>query len=32
MIEVRFTKSATPSGDAKRALPPVGSTWLGPAK
>jgi hypothetical protein len=27
----RFTKSSVPSGEAKRAVPAVGSTWLGPA-
>ena len=27
----RLTKSSVPSGDAKRAVPAVGSTWLGPA-
>ena len=26
----RVTKSSRPSGDAKRAVPAVGSTWLGP--
>jgi hypothetical protein len=31
MTDVRLMKSPTPSGEAKRALPPVGSTWLGPA-
>src|SRR5687768_12965898 len=31
MKEVRLRKSPTPSGEAKRALPPVGRTWLGPA-
>src|SRR6185312_12329744 len=31
MIDVRLTKSATLSGPEKRALPPVGRTWLGPA-
>ena len=28
---VRVTKSSMPSGEAKRAVPPVGSTWFGPA-
>ena len=28
---VRFRKSSTPSGEKKRAVPPVGNTWLGPA-
>jgi hypothetical protein len=28
---VIFTKSCTVSGDEKRAVPPVGMTWLGPA-
>src|SRR5438093_766012 len=27
----RLTKSSVPSGDAKRAVPAVGRTWLGPA-
>jgi hypothetical protein len=27
-----FWKSYTPSGDEKRAVPLVGSTWLGPAQ
>src|SRR5713226_6536462 len=27
----RLTKSSVPSGDAKRAVPAVGSTWFGPA-
>src|SRR5215831_18774573 len=27
----RFTKSSVPRAEAKRAVPPVGSTWLGPA-
>ena len=31
MIDERFWKSYTPSGDEKRAVPEVGSTWLGPA-
>ena len=31
MMLVRLTKSYTPSGEAYRAVPPVGSTWLGPA-
>ena len=29
---LRFWKSYTPSGDEKRAVPEVGSTWLGPAQ
>ena len=29
---VRFWKSYTPSGEEKRAVPAVGSTWLGPAQ
>jgi hypothetical protein len=29
---VRFRKSSTPSGEKKRAEPPVGSTWFGPAR
>ncbi len=28
---LRRTKSSTPSAEAKRAVPQVGSTWLGPA-
>ena len=32
MIEERFWKSYTPSGDENRAVPDVGSTWLGPAQ
>src|SRR5262245_37776456 len=28
---VILTKSSTLSGEAKRAVPPVGMTWLGPA-
>ena len=28
----RFWKSYTPSGDEKRAVVAVGSTWLGPAQ
>src|SRR5690606_29541133 len=32
MIEERFWKSYTPSGDEKRAVPEVGSTWFGPAQ
>lgn len=28
----RLTKSYTPSGEEKRAVPEVGSTWLGPAQ
>ena len=32
MIDVRFWKSYTPKGDEKRAVPAVGSTWLGPAQ
>ncbi len=32
MIDERFWKSYTPSGDEKRAVPEVGSTWLGPAQ
>src|SRR5262245_4597985 len=31
MTLARFTKSSTPSGEEKRAVPAVGSTWLGPA-
>jgi hypothetical protein len=30
--ELRFWKSATPSGEEKRAVPEVGNTWLGPAQ
>ena len=29
---VRFWKSYTPSGEEKRAVPEVGSTWFGPAQ
>ena len=29
---LRFWKSYTPSGDEKRAVPEVGSTWFGPAQ
>ena len=29
---LRFWKSYTPSGDEKRAVPDVGSTWFGPAQ
>ena len=29
---MRFRKSSTPSGEEKRAVPPVGSTWFGPAR
>src|SRR6185436_3522209 len=29
---VRFWKSYTPSGEEKRAVPAVGSTWFGPAQ
>ena len=32
IILVRFRKSYAPRGEAKRAAPPVGSTWLGPAR
>ena len=32
IIELRFWKSYTPSGDEKRAVPEVGNTWLGPAQ
>src|SRR5205085_5956846 len=32
MMLVRFWKSYTPSGEEKRALPAVGSTWFGPAQ
>src|SRR6185436_14747925 len=32
MTLVRFMKSYTPRGDAKRAVPPVGRTWFGPAR
>ena len=28
---VALRKSCTPSGEAKRAVPEVGMTWLGPA-
>src|SRR5204863_2049421 len=28
----RLMKSYTPSGEEKRALPPVGRTWFGPAR
>ena len=31
MTLVRVTKSSAPNGDEKRAVPAVGSTWLGPA-
>ena len=30
MIDERFWKSYTPSGDEKRAVREVGSTWFGP--
>ena len=30
-MELRFWKSYTPSGEAKRAVPNVGNTWEGPA-
>ena len=29
---LRFWKSYTPSGEEKRAVPEVGSTWFGPAQ
>ena len=32
MMLLRFWKSYTPSGLEKRAVPLVGSTWLGPAQ
>ncbi len=32
MIDERFWKSYTLSGEEKRAVPEVGSTWFGPAQ
>ena len=32
MIDERFWKSYTPSGDENRAVPEVGNTWFGPAQ
>ncbi|MNN88391.1 hypothetical protein D3C81_2060710 [compost metagenome] len=32
MIDERFWKSYTPSGEENRAVPEVGNTWFGPAQ
>ena len=32
MTLLRLRKSSTPRGEKNRAVPPVGSTWLGPAR